>query len=937
MLGLSKIIHMASAKTLYLLDGMALIYRAHFAFIRNPIVNSKGVNTSAVFGYVNTVLDIIKNRNPTHIAVAFDTSAPTQRHIDFPEYKAHREEMPEDIRAAIPKVHEITEAFNIPTLKKDGYEADDIIGTLAKRYAKEGFEVYMVTPDKDFAQLVENRIFLYLPGRQGSDAEILGVEAVKEKYALESPEQVIDLLGLWGDAADNIPGVPGIGQKTGAKLLQQFGSMENILANTDQLKGKQKENLENFADQARMSRKLATIWIDSPIEVEVEDLKIQDPDPELLKPILVEMEFNALGKRLFGDNFIAGRGQGAQMDLAMGEEAEMAGGLSTEEQSFKTLETEKPNYQLVDSEEAVGKLAEELSKQSSFCFDTETSGLDALTTDLLGIAFSYKAGTGYYLSIPKDEKTKQVFLDILTPVFKNPDIEKIGHNIKFDFSVLLQNGIEVKGPLYDTMIVHTLVDPDQRHNMDFLSLSLLGYKPISITSLIGEKGKDQKSMADIPVEQVVDYAAEDADITFQLKTVLNPLLEETKQEKVYHEVEAPLIPVLAKMEAVGVRIDPNTLSDFSKELEVEIQTLGDRIRELAGTDFNLNSPKQLGQVLFDILKLDPKAKKTKTGQYATNEQVLTRLAPKHEIVQCILNHRGATKLKNTYVDTLPGFISESTGRIHTTYNQTITATGRLNSYNPNLQNIPIRTEKGRKIRKAFIAGGEEFTLLAADYSQIELRICAALSEEEAMMNAFIHNKDIHSSTAARIYDTKLEEVTSDMRRTAKMVNFGIIYGISAHGLAQRLGIARGESAAIIDEYFKQYPKIKVLMESTIEKARELGYVETLLGRRRPLRDINSANGTVRAGAERIAVNTPIQGTAADMIKIAMHHVQDLLEKEAAKTKMLLQIHDELVFDLHKDEKDSLPPKIAEVMQNALPLSVPIVVDLGSGANWLEAH
>ena len=650
----------------------------------------------------------------------------------------------------------------------------------------------------------------------------------------------------------------------------------------------------------------------------------------------MELEFNALGKRFFGDSFIAGRGQGSQMDLLMEGDSDSTDS-SPQEQSFKTFETEKPDYHLVNSKEGVQKLADELSGLSTFCFDTETTGLDVLTTDLLGIAFSYKARTGCYVAIPQDPSLKKEFLAILAPIFTDPGIEKIGHNLKFDFSVMLQHGIEVKGPLFDTMIVHTLVDPDQRHNMDFLAQSLLGYKPISISSLIGEKGAGQKSMADIPVEEVSDYAAEDADITFQLKTVLEPRLKETKQERVYVDVEAPLIPVLAKMESTGVRIDPETLKIFSAELEIEINSLSERIRELAGTDFNLNSPKQLGQVLFDMLKLDPKAKKTKTGQYATNEQVLTRLAPKHEIVQCILDHRGATKLKNTYVDTLPGFISEKTGRVHTTYNQTITATGRLNSYNPNLQNIPIRTDKGRRIRQAFIAGGDGFTLLAADYSQIELRICAALSEEEAMMEAFTNHLDIHSATASRIYGTSLEEVNSDMRRTAKMVNFGIIYGISAHGLAQRLGIGRAESADIIDEYFKQYPKIKVLMETTIENARKQGYVETLLGRRRPLRDINSANGTVRAGAERIAVNTPIQGTAADMIKIAMHKVQDLLETEETKTRMLLQIHDELVFDLHKDEQDSLPSKIADCMQNALPLSVPIVVDLGTGANWLEAH
>ncbi len=928
---------MASEKTLYLLDGMALIYRAHFAFIRNPIVNSKGLNTSAAFGYVNTLLDLIQNRKPTHIAVAFDTQAPTQRHIDYPPYKAQREKMPEELSAAIPKVFQLTEAFNIPLLRQDGYEADDIIGTLAKRYRKEGFEVYMVTPDKDFAQLVEPGIYLYKPGRQGSDADILGVEEVRELYGLEDPLQLIDLLGLWGDSSDNIPGVPGIGQKTGAKLLQRFGSVEELIKNTHQLKGKQKENLEKFADQAILCKKLATIWTNSPIEASIDEFAFQAPNAQALKPLLVELEFNAIGKRLFGDVFVAGRGRGSQMDLGIGEETAEKPLQGEEMLSLKTIKTVNPDYKLVQSQSDLQQLVADLSQQASFCFDTETTGLDTLDTKLLGIAFSYEPKTGYYAALPDDELKRKEFLETLRPVFENPETEKIGHNIKFDFSVLLQQGIEVMGRLFDTMIVHTLVDPDQRHNMDFLAQSLLGYKPISITSLIGEKGKEQKSMAEVPLHTVSDYAAEDADITFQLRAALAPRLRETEQERVYYEVEAPLISVLAKMEATGIRINPNALQTFSAKLEEEITSLSQRIRQLAGTDFNLNSPKQLGQVLFDILKLDPKAKRTKTGQYATNEQVLTRLAPKHEIVQRILDHRGATKLKNTYVDTLPGFISKKTGRVHTTYNQTVTATGRLNSYNPNLQNIPIRTDQGREIRKAFIPRDENYTLLAADYSQIELRICAALSKEPAMMDAFIHQQDIHSATAARIYNLSIAEVTRDMRQTAKMVNFGIIYGISAHGLAQRLRIPRGESARIIEEYFKQYPKIKVLMESTIEKARSQGYVDTLLGRRRPLRNINSANGTVRAGAERIAINTPIQGTAADMIKIAMTKIQNLLEEEETQSSMLLQIHDELVFDLHLDEKDSLPQKIAQCMRTALPLPVPIEVELGTGSNWLEAH
>ncbi len=928
---------MASEKTLYLLDGMALIYRAHFAFMRNPIVNSKGLNTSAAFGYLNTLLDLIHKRKPSHIAVAFDTQAPTQRHIDYPPYKAQREKMPEELSAAIPKILQLTEAFNIPILRKDGYEADDIIGTLAKRYRKEGFEVYMVTPDKDFAQLVEPGIYLFKPGRQGSDADILGVEDVRELYGLEDPLQVIDLLGLWGDSSDNIPGVPGIGRITGTRLLRRFGSVEELLRNTHQLKGKQKENVENFAEQAALSKKLATIWTDAPIEASIDQFALQPPDPTALKPLLVELEFNAIGKRLFGDAFVAGRGRGAQMDLEIGKDTSDKAPESEERPSLKTIETVKPDYKLVQTERELQELVENLAKQDSFCFDTETTGLDARDTRLLGIAFSYRPQTGYYAALPKDDEKQKRFLELLKPVLENPETEKIGHNLKFDYGVLLQCGIEVKGSLFDTMIVHTLVDPDQRHNMDFLAQSLLGYKPISIASLIGEKGKKQKSLEDVPLQTVSDYAAEDADITLQLRPILSERLRETGQERLYHEVEAPLISVLAKMEATGIRIDPEALQSFSAALADEISSLSERIRALGGTDFNLNSPKQLGQVLFDILKLESNPKKTRTGQYATNEQVLTRLAPKHEIVQCILDHRGATKLKNIYVDTLPNFISKKTGRVHTTYNQTVTATGRLNSSNPNLQNIPIRTDRGREIRKAFIPRNENYTLLAADYSQIELRICAALSQEPAMMDAFNRNQDIHSATAARIYHVPLDDVIPDMRRTAKMVNFGIIYGISAHGLGQRLGIPRGQSAKIIKEYFKQYPKIKVLMEATIEKARSQGYVDTLLGRRRPLRNINSANATVRAGAERIAINTPIQGTAADMIKIAMTKIQTLLEKEQSPSSMLLQIHDELVFDLHLDEKDSLPEKIAQCMRTALTLPVPIEVDLGTGSTWLEAH
>jgi len=921
-------------KTLFLLDGMALIYRAHFAFIRSPIINSKGFNTSALFGYANTLLDILNNRNPTHIAVAFDTSAPTQRHIDFPEYKAQREAMPEELSAAIPYIFKLTEAFNIPVLKKDGYEADDIIGTLSKQAEAEDFTVFMVTPDKDFAQLVSDKISLYRPGRAGSDVEILDPEAVCKKYELDRPEQVIDLLGMWGDTADNIPGIPGIGQKTGAKLLRQFGSLEQLLEHTDQLKGKQKEKVEANANQARLSKKLATIWTDVPVETTIEALTRKEYNEVALKELFVELEFNALGKKLFGDQFHAGRGKGAQMDLGFGDDSPDSASADGSP-VLKTLETEKPDYQLITDSDSLNSWLGQQDLSKGLCFDTETTGLNPLDCRLLGVALCAQAKQACYVVISPGNHDD--LLAALKPLLSDPATLKIGHNLKFDIAVLAQHGIAVKGPLFDTMIAHALVDPDQRHNMDYLAESLLGYKPISITELIGEKGKDQKSMEDIPLEQVAPYAAEDADITFQLRALLEKGLKDSGQEKVYSEVEAPLIPVLAAMEAEGVRIDPSALKAISSDLEGEIFELETAIRQLAGTDFNMNSPKQLGQILFDVLKLDPKAKKTKTGQYATNEQVLTRLAPQHEIVQKILELRAASKLKSTYVDALPHYISEKDGRVHTTFNQSVTATGRLNSTNPNIQNIPVRTERSRLIRKAFVPRDDDHLLLAADYSQIELRIMASVSGEEAMLEAFRKEQDIHSATAARIFGVELDDVISDMRRTAKMVNFGIIYGISAHGLGQRLGIPRGEAASIIEEYFNQYPKIKDFMDNTVQQAKDQGYVSTLLGRRRPLRDINSANGTVRMGAERVAINTPIQGTAADMIKIAMARVQNLLEEKQNRSRMLLQIHDELVFDLHKDEQDNLPSEIANVMQNALPLDVPIIVECGIGKDWLEAH
>ncbi len=932
-------------KRLFLLDGMALVYRAHFALIRNPIVTASGMNTSAVHGFANTLLFLMKQREPTHLAVVFDTSAPTVRHERYPEYKANRDAMPEDLSAAIPVVKQLIKAFNIPVIECDGYEADDVIGTLATEAEKDGgFETFMVTPDKDFAQLVAPRTFMYKPGRKGNDDEVLGIEEICENWQIERPGQVIDILGLWGDASDNIPGVPGIGEKTAKKLIARYGSVENLLEHSHELKGKQKENVETFADQARLSRELATIIVDVPLEVRADDLILHERNDEALQNLFIELEFNTLGRRLFGKDFRAGRGFAAKA----GEAASADGAAETEQElvvaDLKTLQDVPHEYRNIAADDVKGRAAfiEELARQKSFCFDTETSGLDVRDTHLLGIAFSWKAHEGVYVALPVKAAAAQAVLEEFRDVFGNSATEKIGHNLKFDLAVLLWKGLAVGGKLFDTMLAHTLVEPEQKHQMDQVSEALLGYTPVSIESLIGAKAdkSGQLSMLDIveeKSEEIAEYAAEDADVTWQLAEILRGRLEKSGQEKVFYDIECPLTPVLVAMEAEGVALDTEVLAGIGNDLGKQISSLREKISAAAGREFNLNSPKQLGEILFDELKLLEKPKKTKTGQYKTDEKVLSALAVEHKIVSDILEYREASKLKNTYVDRLPEAIFPKTGRVHTTFLQMMTATGRLASNHPNLQNIPIRTTQGRAIRGAFVPRAEGRLLLSADYSQIELRVMASLSGDPAMCEAFQQGLDIHTATAARVYGLELEEVDSEMRRTAKMVNFGIIYGISAFGLSQRLGIARREASEIIEEYLKQYAGVKVFMDRTVETARELGYVETVSGRRRLLPGIDDRNALVRSAAERTAINTPIQGTAADMIKIAMVKVAGALKEQGLKTCMILQVHDELVFDLLSDEESVVTELVVDCMQQALPLDVPIVVETGVGKSWLEAH
>lgn len=947
-------------KKLFLLDAFALIYRAYFAFANNHRINSKGLNTSAVLGFTNTLLEVLKKEKPTHIAVVFDTPEPTVRHVEFTEYKANREEMPDDLRLAIPYIIKVIEGFNIPVIGMPGYEADDVIGTLAKMAEKKGFTTYMMTPDKDYGQLVSENIFIYKPARLGNGAEIMGMAEVCKKWDILNVDQLIDILGLMGDKVDNIPGIPGVGEKTAIQLVKDFGTIENLLVNTDKLKGKLKEKVELNKEKAIQSKWLATIICDVPVELDEKALEIEEPNREALRDLFNELEFRRLAEQILGEGLSSSgapkeekvekvktpkvtKTNPDQMDM-FGAAAEPEMEVLTEEEeqeapkNFSTIKDVEHTYHLVDTKEKRAQLISELSKQLEVCFDTETTGLDAHTAELVGMSFSYKAKEAYYIPVPENQKETQEIVNEFKGVLENEKITLIGQNIKYDLLVLKKYNIHLKGNLFDTMVAHFLIQPEMRHNMNVLAETYLNYSPVSIETLIGKKGKGQVSMREAPIEDIKEYASEDADITLQLKHKFEGMINNPETKKLFEEIEIPLIPVLAAMESEGISLDKNALKEISGELEKDILKVDAEIQALAGKAFNVSSPKQVGEVLFETLQITEKPKKTKTGQYATGEDVLAKLVGKHDIVGKILDYRELVKLKNTYVDTLPELVNPNTHRIHTSYNQVVAVTGRLSSDNPNLQNIPIRTERGREIRKAFVARDENHVLLSADYSQIELRIIAELSKDAGMIEAFQSGQDIHKATAAKVYNVSLGEVTSDMRRNAKMVNFGIIYGISAFGLSERLNIPRKEAAAIIENYFEKYPGIKTYMDDSIDLAREKGYVETIMGRRRYLRDINSSNHTVRGYAERNAINSPIQGSAADMLKIAMINIhKDFIDK-GIKSKMLLQVHDELVFDVLKSELEIVKPIIENRMKNAIPaLTVPMEVGMGVGRNWLEAH
>ena len=944
---------MASEKKLFLLDAMALIYRAYFAFSNNHRINSKGQNTSAVFGFTNTLLDVLKKENPSHIAVVFDTAAPTGRHEEFTDYKANREEIPEDLAAAIPVVVKLCAAFRIPVLAMDGYEADDVIGTLALRAEKEGFETYMMTPDKDYGQLVDEHTFIYKPARSGVGAEKLGVKEICARWEIENVDQLKDILGLMGDKVDNIPGIPGVGEKTAISLIKQFGSIENLLVNTDQLKGKLKEKVEANKEKAIQSKWLATIITDVPVEVDLEEFKTMEPDTEALQSLFSDLEFRRLAEQL---NLGNGSSTPVKKNVTPSKKTissqatlfgtdDVNGEVEIFEEepdipaasSLKSRSDTEHKYELADSSEKRAKLVSYLLSQKILSFDTETTGLDAHTAELVGMSFAVKKGEGFYVPVPSDQKEAVKLVSEFKEIFVKDEIVKIAQNLKYDLSVLKRYGIEFKGKYFDTMISHFLIRPEMRHSMNVLAETYLHYSPVSIETLIGKRGKDQLNMRDVPTEQIAEYAAEDADITLQLYEIFEPKLKASGTEKLFYDVEMPLVPVLSAMEAEGITLDKEALATLSDELTVDIGNVDSEIKTLAGEDFNISSPKQVGEILFNKLKIVDKPSKTKTGQFSTGEDVLSKLENKHPIVRKILDYRELVKLKNTYVDVLPTLVNPETGRIHTSFNQIVAVTGRLSSDNPNLQNIPIRTERGREIRKAFVSRGKDFLLLSADYSQIELRVIAELSQDKGMLEAFQSGEDIHAATAAKVYGVSIKDVDSDMRRNAKMVNFGIIYGISAFGLADRLNISRTEAKEIIDNYFIQYPGVRDYMDLSIEKAKKKGYVETILGRRRYLRDINSANATVRGFAERNAINAPIQGSAADMIKVAMIHIAAEIEKNKLQSRMLLQVHDELIFDAHKDELEDMKKLVEDRMKDAIPLKVPIEVGMGIGKNWLEAH
>ncbi|MEZ6116816.1 MAG: DNA polymerase I [Pirellulaceae bacterium] len=923
-------------KRLFLLDGMALIYRAHFGLIRSPRYTSSGLCTSAVFGFANTLLDLLDREQPSHIGVAFDTAEPTHRHEEFADYKAQREAMPEDLSQQIPYVFKLLDAMHIPVIRQPGFEADDIIGTLAKQAADDSFITYMVTPDKDYHQLVNDKTLVYKPGRQGGTFEIMGIPEVLERWQVERVDQVIDILGLMGDSSDNIPGIPGIGEKTAQKLIAQFDSVEGLLDNTDKLKGKQKERVIEFAEQARLSKRLVTIITDVPHEITWECL-VRDPiDEEALKSLFLELEFETLGRRLFGKKFSTAGAKAA--NLRHRREVEIQKSLfDTDELEVQKLADVRHEYKLIRTTEERQSLLKELQDQSEFCFDLETTGLDAREVTPIGLAICYQPHQAYFVVCPEDDDDATAVLREFDPLWQNANIKKIGHNLKYDLTVLKWHGIDVAGELMDTMLAHSMKEPEIKHGLDYLAKLYLNYEPIPISQLIGEKGSEQKSMRDVPIEQLADYACEDADVTYQVYQVITPDIKERGVDRVCYEVECPLIPVLVDMEHEGIRIDSAALEQQSEQLAEEIAELQSQIYSAAGREFNIDSPKQLGEILYEELQLDDKPKKTKTGQYSTREQELLRLASKHKIVEDVLEYRNAVKLKSVYLDQLPQAVNPQTGRMHTHYSQSWTATGRMQSNNPNLQTIPIRKQRGRGIRAAFIARNDDYRILSADYSQIELRIMAELSGDTGMLEAFQSNADIHTITASKVYKVAPDEVTRAMRDKAKTVNFGIIYGISAFGLQQRLNIPRQEASEVIKNYFEKYPGVQDYIDKTIAFAKEHGYVKTLTGRRRYLRDINSRNNSIRSTAERLAMNSPIQGTAADMLKLAMIKVHDILRTHQFKTKMLLTVHDEIVFDLFIEEQDTVMPLIKEAMQTALPMQVPIVVEMGVGKNWLEAH
>ena len=950
---------MSDQKRLFLVDAYALIFRGYYAFIKNPRINSKGEDTSAIMGFMNSLLDVIKRERPDHLAVCFDKGGSADRVEMYEDYKANRDETPEGIKTAVPHIYNILKAMHIPIMVKDGYEADDVIGTLSRQAEKEGYKTYMVTPDKDFAQLVTDNIFMYRPVF-GGGYETWGIPEVKKKFEVEDPMQVIDFLGMMGDSSDNIPGLPGVGEKTAKKFIAQFGSMEGLLANTDQLKGKMKEKVEASKELGMLSKKLATIMLDVPVEFNAKDFELDHPDIEKVKEIFQELEFRRLT-----DNFLktfatettdnasnqntttspktetastpkeiksAGAGQFSLFGADPSSQTE-----TINEYTRKTAETTSHFYQSVTPGMATKLFIKNLLSQTSVCFDTETTGLNPLTAELVGIAFSWEIGKGFYLPFPENKDEAQELIEQLRPFFESESIEKVGQNLKYDIKVLAKYNVKVKGKLFDTMLAHYLINPDMRHNMDVLAETYLNYTPISIETLIGKKGKNQLSMRDVPLEKQTEYAVEDADITLQLKEHFKNELGEANTQKLFDDIEIPLLRVLAAMELEGINLDKDFLNSLSEELNNDILNLEQRIYAAAGEEFNIASPKQLGIILFEKLKLVDKPKKTKTGQYATSEDILSYLAKEHDIIKDILEYRGLAKLKSTYVDALPLQVEESTGRVHTDYMQTVAATGRLSSNNPNLQNIPIRTERGRQVRKAFIPRNEEYTLLAADYSQIELRIIAALSQEETMIEAFKNGEDIHASTASKVFNVPLNEVTREQRGNAKTVNFGIIYGVSAFGLSNQTDLSRSEAKDLIDTYYATYPKLRSFIHEQVDFARDNGYVQTVLGRRRYLKDINSRNAVVRGAAERNAVNAPIQGSAADIIKIAMIHIYNKLQDGNFKTKMLLQVHDELVFDVYKPELEAIKTLVKSEMENAFKLDVPLDVDLDTGDNWLEAH